>query len=78
MNAPDNMKMKNLRLFGKSLNNHPGLLIGTVWPFMVAMAMIMRPDTPELSTVLKATLIIGPLPWIVILYTAWTGRKYYD
>lgn len=67
----------NWQLYKKSIANHPGLLIGAAWPFLVAAAICRREEMPPLHAILIVTACVGALPWIPILITAWTLRHQY-
>ncbi len=71
--------MSNWRMFFKSLRHHPGIPLGLAWPFMVLCAIINRTDAAELriSRIAIIVSVTGLLPWIPILWTAWTGRHEY-
>lgn len=73
-------KVSNWKLFKRSLADHPGLLYGFFWPVLVLVAILSRHDgsTIPISRVLLVTLMIGALPWIPILITAWNGRHQYQ
>ena len=68
---------RNWRLFCRSLGNHPGIGIGLLWPVMVLMAVLMRSDADSIpvARLLQVVAAVGALPWIPILWTAWTSRK---
>jgi hypothetical protein len=70
--------MNNWQLFRRSLASHPGLTLGYVWPLLLAAAMLMRHDgPPPLIFWLAAWPAFSALPWLAILYTAWTLRHQY-
>ncbi|MGA7203221.1 MAG: hypothetical protein WBX27_01170 [Specibacter sp.] len=70
--------MSNWQLFRRSLANHPGLTLGYGWPILLAAAMLFRGETPPLIFWLTVWPAFSALPWLAILYTAWTLRKQYD
>lgn len=69
--------MSNWKMFRLSLADHPGLTLGGMWPLLLAVAMLSRPEVPPANFWLIVFPAFAALPWIPILCTAWTGRKEY-
>lgn len=69
------------RIFWRSLRAHPGLGSGFLWPLLVLAAVAGRKDFIGFSAISAAgwcaTALIAALPWVPILWTAWSGRHYY-
>ena len=74
-------KKSTLGAFWRSLRNHPGLGSGFLWPVLVLAAVASRKDFVGFSAISAAgwcaTALIAALPWIPIIWTAWSGRHQY-
>ncbi|WP_213881229.1 hypothetical protein [Pseudomonas sp. dw_358] len=64
------MTTSNYQLFRQSLSNHPGLIIGFVFPFIVFASMIENASFDG-----WALLGLSLLPWFFIVSTAWMLRN---
>lgn len=73
--------MTERQAFWRSLCDHPGRTMGALWPLMVIGAIASRKDFAGFSTFSTAgwcaLAAVATLPWLPILYTAWTGRHQY-
>lgn len=71
----------DIRAFRRSLRDHPGLGSGFLWPLLVLVAVAGRKDFIGFSALSVAawcgTALIAALPWVPILWTAWSGRHQY-
>ncbi len=71
-----------MKLFWRCLCDHPGVLWGWLWPLMVAGAVANRKDFVGFSALSGAAWLglglLVVLPWVSILWTAWTGRHQYE
>lgn len=62
--------MTDLQLFRQALANHPGLMVGIVFPLIVLSSML-----ENMSFDLVAFVGLSLLPWVLILGTAWMMRN---
>lgn len=71
----------NWQTFRRSLSDHPGLTAGWLWPLLVLGGVASRKDFTgfgSLSTAAWCVLaVVAALPWLPILWTAWTARHQY-
>lgn len=67
-----------MTLFWRSLCSHPGLFYGSIWPLLLLCAVANRKDFAGFAALSGAAWLglglLALLPWVVILWTAWTGR----
>jgi hypothetical protein len=70
-----------LRLFFRSLKDHPGLFWACFFPILIWVAAIRgaaeSSDGRMGPVILTAAIIFSILPWISVLTTAWQGRHQY-
>lgn len=73
--------MSERQAFWRSLCDHPGVTAGFLWPVLVLGAVASRKDFTGFGTFSAAgwcaLATVAALPWLPILWTAWTGRDQY-
>jgi hypothetical protein len=73
--------MTEWQAFRRSLSDHPGVTAGWLWPLLVLGAVTQRKDFAGFGTFSAAgwcaLATVAALPWLPILWTAWTGRHQY-
>lgn len=69
--------MSSWKMFRLSLADHPGLAVAWMWAAMLAVGMLVRGEAPPMIFWVTVYPAVAALPWIPILWTAWTGRKEY-
>lgn len=62
--------MTDLQLFRQAVANHPGLMVGIVFPLIVLSSML-----ENMSFDLVAFVGLSLLPWTLILGSAWMLRN---
>lgn len=73
--------MAEFAKFKRSLSDHPGVMPGLLWPLMLLAAVASRKDFAGFGGFSVAAWcglgLLAALPWVAILWTAWTGRHQY-
>jgi hypothetical protein len=74
--------MRDMKLFKASLTNHPGLTVAIVWMLGFPIAALQRKNNLPMEEVSIAAWValtaMAMLPWIPVLFTAWTRRHKYE
>lgn len=70
---------RSLRMFARSLRNHPGLAMCWASPALGLLAAVMHSPKEHLAErAAVSMLVLGLCAWIPVLVTAWTGRLQYE